>query len=196
MDAGHLARAVSCQRAKHGNCAAILTFQQQPLGGFAPPRVWMLERPRELGRRHPAQIDRRAVPFPAAGSHPIDPAALLAGFEVEQRAALLRHVLRMVDDSAVHVDDVEGTVGSVGGEHRPEPGVARRQEVVAGARRLRGERHTVRRSHLPLYQVLRRLADEEAVAMLGRQRVSPMNVDTARCGERPRVRRAHQAGNE
>ena len=156
----------------------------------------MLERARELGVVHPSEIDRRRSPLPIAGDDPIDPPALLPGFEVEQRAALLRDVLRMVDDLAIHVDDVERAVGTVGREDRPEPGVARGEEVAPGPRRLRGERHAVRRHRLPLDQVLRRLADEDAAAMPGRQRITAMDVHTARRGERPGVWRAHQAGNE
>ena len=88
----------------------------------------------------------RAVPLPAAGNHPINPAALFPRLEVEQRPALFRDVLRVVDDLAVHVDDVERAIGTVGGEDRPEPGVARGEKVAAAPRRLRGERHAIRRS--------------------------------------------------
>ena len=70
------------------------------------------------------------------------------------------------------------------------------EELAAGLRGSRGEGHAVGRSQLPLHQVLGRLADENALAMTGRQGVAAMDVHAARRGEGPGVRCTHQAGNE
>ena len=50
-------------------------------------------------------------------------------------------------------------------------------------RRARGEGDAVRRSNLSLHEVLGRFADEDAVAVTGRQRVSSMDVHAAGRGE-------------
>ena len=85
----------------------------------------MLESPRQFACAHPAEIDRLPVRLPVAGSEPINPAAFFPRLEIEQRPALFRNVLRVIDDLPVHVDDVERAIGTVGGEDRPEPGVTR-----------------------------------------------------------------------
>ena len=90
VDANDFSATLSRKRAKKRNRAAVAALHEQTLGGFAPPRIGMLESPRQFACAHPAEINRLPVRLPVAGREPINPAAFLPGFEIKQRAALLR----------------------------------------------------------------------------------------------------------
>ena len=77
----------------------------------------------------------RAVPWTGRrGNDPPDAALILADEQVGAILEFGRHELGVLDDGPRHVDDVEGTVGSVRQEDRAKMVVGRGEELDPGTR--------------------------------------------------------------
>ena len=102
------------------------------------------------------------------GPDPPDPPAIVPAAEVDGSPRRLGHELGMLDQLAVHVDDVECPVRTVRQVDRPEGRVGGRQELAALLGPARDEGHSGRLEHAAVNQVRQRLADE-GVAVVGRR---------------------------
>ena len=84
---------------------------------------------RAAGRVHPlAQAPQRAS---IGGHDPPDAAAVVAEAQVGAVFQLVGHEVGVLDDAAVHIDDVQRTVGAELQVDRAEPFVGRGEELLA-----------------------------------------------------------------
>jgi len=97
----------------------VAPLDEQPLRGFPPPRIRVLERARQFRGAHAAQVDRPAIGFPAGREDPIDPAAFLARLEVEQRARG-RELGYLLDTAACMLQAGLARTESRGAHSRPD----------------------------------------------------------------------------
>jgi hypothetical protein len=92
------------------------------------PAARAVESAHEFGHGEPVEPD--GLPRPAIGGiDPVDAAAIRAGPQVGIGHDRAVDPLRMLDIEPVHVDHVEGPVGTGLRHHRPRPGVGRREKL-------------------------------------------------------------------
>ena len=118
------------------NGSRVLALDEQPLGRVAPPADRMIQQATSSWELAVFSLGR-AIGGPgscAATSllpDPPDPPPVVPAAEVDAGAQVLGHELGMLDQLAVHVDDVEGPVRTGRQVDRPEGRVGRGQELPA-----------------------------------------------------------------
>ena len=115
--------------------ADIPPLDEEPLRGLPAPDTRMGEVPDERASVGRARQVRRAPAGRRRRGHPVHAPAVHAAPEVEVLLDVLGDPLRVLDDLAVHVHDVEGAVGARRAVHRPEPVVRRRRNSVSSSPR-------------------------------------------------------------
>src|SRR5205809_7675429 len=110
------------------NSSFVLSLNDYPLSGFAPPRIRMAEQVaqrvliwcsefqpvKDGGSRIKSTQVERLLLWPWTGfTHAVDAAHAAAAVEVGAFPDFLRQILRMLDGLAVHVADVECAIGAV-----------------------------------------------------------------------------------
>ena len=123
----------------------VLALDQQPLRRVAPPAVRVRQRLHQASRtRRPTSpaSDRGASCRGRRGRCGRSRSAARAVRD-DVIAQVLGDEAAVLDDAAIHVDDVERAVGRVRQIHRPEALVGRRQELRRVVRLLRLERRAV-----------------------------------------------------
>ena len=93
----------------------------------------------------------------------------------------------VLDDPAIHVDDVERAVGRVGEKDRPETLVGRGEELAAFVRLARPQRRAVVGQDDAADEVGGRLGDEDVPVQIGRQPIAAIDERGAD-GREPRQR--------
>ena len=100
-----------------------------------------------------------------SGTDSPDPSAIVPAAEVDRAARRLRHELGMLDQLAVHVDDVERPVRTGRQVDRPECRIGRGQELPSLLDSPGDERHAGRFEHAAVHQVCQRLAHERVAVV-------------------------------
>ncbi len=174
------ARRLACETCEFGDGRHVLPLVDEPRRGIAHPAVRMPERRGQRRPRCSGQLGH-ARARRALARHAIDAAHGAARAHVERRHDLCRNGLRVFDDGAVHVDDVEGTVGPGGEVHRTEPDVGRAQELGAGFTRRPDarERNAGVDDLLAVREVVGGLRDDGAAVVLGGQGITAVDEQTA-----------------
>ena len=137
-------------------------MRHQPLGCAEQPDerrrmpAWLRLGP--IARR----LDRRP------GANAPDPAAIVPAAKVDRSARRLGHELGMLDQLAIHVDDIERPVRPSRQIDRPERWVRRGEELPSLLDAPGNERHAGRLEHAAMHQVRQGLAHERiALIRLG-----------------------------
>ena len=136
-------------------------LQEELLGHITLPAIGAAQHVNEcvagqLGQS--GQRSRWSVDFGNA----VDPATVMPCTQLESLDHLSRHVFRMFDHHAIHIDDPDGTIGT-GSHHRgAEPWVHGREKLALRFARwtFRLERDSVTNQMATCYQVVRRLANK------------------------------------
>ena len=176
---------------RHGR--RIVSLHEEPLGGVAPPLVGMPQSLHERRQLGPGQCRAyRRQPLP--GNDPVDSPLVVPGPQVERRFDRVRDPLGVLDDLAVHVDDVERPLGSGCHRNRPEPVVTPRQKLGSLGPAARDKAGSVRRQHVLVHDVDDHVVHEQA-ALVGRRQPSAAVVADARAArEVPGLIRVVDAG--
>ena len=144
----------------------------------------MGERGDQSGRVRRTQSHGRGL-LEAVGHQPVDAPAIIARVEVEVALDGLGDRPRVLDDLAIHVEDVKRPIGGVGELDGPEPCVLRRDEFHARlVRRTRRDRLDPR--HVDLFvvnEVSSGIADERVADELRGEGVAPVDRPPRRTGE-------------
>ena len=161
---------------------SVLPLEQQALCRLSLPDVFGLQAPHEIQRVEAAEPHHGRLRG-TRGREPINPSAVVAALQVEVGLDVVRDRVGMLDRLAVHVDDVERSVGRVHEIDGAEPVVGRGDElgVLVGAPR--GHEHAVTRERLAVHQVAADVADERVPPECRRIGVSPIDRDAGRGGE-------------
>ena len=111
-------------------------------------------------------------------NHAVDSTAITAGSQVSSNLEFRGHKLRMFNDRAVHVDDVQRAVRCVRKVYRSEPVISARQKLNAFTARLRCERRTGRRQNRAMDQVTGWFAGEAVAVKCFGKRVASIDRHT------------------
>src|SRR5258705_13825404 len=143
-------------------------FDEQALRCVTPPRVGMAEMIDQLGAGSSPQVglERGQSAF---GSDAINPATILASTQVEFAPDFLRNVVRMFDDVALHIDQVESAVRAGFDANGPESTIAAGEEfaICFLRRATRDKRRTARGEHVAVDKVAHNIAYEDAAVEVG-----------------------------
>ena len=112
------------------------------------------EAARALGASALAQVGRWRGSWPLRlGTHTPDPASIVPATKVDAATCSFRDELRMLDQLAVHIHDVECAVRTRGQVDRAECRIGRRQELATLFDSPRDERHAGRFENPAVHQV-------------------------------------------
>src|SRR5438445_8918932 len=117
---------------------------------------------------------------------PPDASSILAVEQVRTLFDLGRHEVRMLDDSAVHVDDIKRATWSMSQVDRPEPIIPRGQKFCALVSRFTTKARAVRHDNLAMDKIAGWLAGKCA-AVKFRQQVTAVDGHATRRRERSGV---------
>ena len=106
-----------------------------------------------------------------------------AGAQVGAMAQLFGHPLGVLDDLAVHVDDVHGAIGPDFEIHGAGPLIARGEELVGMLFEAFGEGDPVGFDAFVVDEIARGLAGEDVAVVVGREGVAAVVEDAAGGGE-------------
>ena len=99
------------------------SFDQETLRGLSPPTVGVVEEFNQIGGFH---IRWKlgwdvSVDFGRLSFEPIDPSHVFSSFEIGDGSNRLGEIGRMLDGLAVHIAEVECSIGSIREIDRAEP---------------------------------------------------------------------------
>jgi hypothetical protein len=107
----------------------ILLLEQQSGGGVAVPGIGVFEEFDEFGGGALGESGSRAT-IEVGWSDAVDASAVAASFQVQHSFEVIGHGPWVFDGFAVHVEEVEGAVGSMYEVYRSEPVVGGGEEFA------------------------------------------------------------------
>ena len=146
----------------------ILSLHQQPLRRVAPPLVRGGQRVDERGEVGVADPGRVRGGQPLGGHDAVDASLVVAGADVERLLHRVGDPLGVLDDRAVHINDIQPAVRTGGHRDRPEPVVAPAEQLSLRLVPARREAGTVWRQHILVHHVHHHVVYEQA-ALEGRR---------------------------
>ena len=155
----------------------IAAFHEHALSRIAVPAAWIRQgvderRRRGLGQRRDATAARRVV------DDSVDPSMPCRRFELPRQNLIPQvfgHVRAMLDDPAIHVDQVQRAVRGVREKDRAEALVGRRQELRVLVGLARRQPRAVIADDNPAHEVAGGLDDEDVAVEIRRERVAAVD---------------------
>ena len=134
---------------------------EKSLSGPSNPGIWVAQMADPLVGGHRRET-RKPPGRTATRGDPVDATAVLTGPQIQRGPDLLRDVIRVFDDLALHVEQVESAVRSRLQAHRTERWVAAGEELPVGILEgPRGAEHRpVRTDDVAVHQMPHHIADE------------------------------------
>ena len=153
----HIQRLVfgACQLLQVLDCGFVSFLQQQPLGGVALPAV---------RRLNPAG---RGFGFFRRTNDAVNAPHLFTGAQIQALGDVGRNPLRMLQDEAIHVHNVQRAIGSGARHAWAEPVVGTGDELAARVLRMAvaGDRQPGVIEHLTMHEIVRRFTNEQEFFM-------------------------------
>ena len=176
------------QPAKGRSRLAGLAFVEKSLSGPSNPRIWVAQMTDPLSGGHRRETGKPPGRTATRGDA-VDATAVLAGTQIQGGPDLLRDVIRVFDDLALHVEQVESAVWSRLQAHRSERRVAAGEELAVGI--LEGPRSTehrsIRTNHIAVHQMAHHIADEDRSLQVAGEDRRLAKTHPARGREMPRL---------
>ena len=179
------------QTPQAGGGACVTSLNQKPLDRVPLPAVGGVQGRDQTRGIQEAQL-RDRTPHGTARGDAVDAAAIVAGSKVHSGLHLRGNPLRMLEDEAVHVGDVQGPVGAHPQSRGPEPVVGAGQEFgtlfSGGPLAVQGAAPGA--EHFLMDHVVDRFTDEDRVRIRRPEPVIAIGSGTAPAGhmiQRPRL---------
>ncbi len=164
MEAAQRGRAFVQEVPERIDGGRVLPLEDQSVRGVAVPGVGMFQKSDQLDGREPSQVGRRRE-AEIGWSEPVDAPAILTIAQVEPGLDVVGNRPGVLDRLAVHVENVQGSIGRIHEIHRSEPGVSRGEKFGVAVRTVGAEGHTVGFEHHAEDHVIRHFAEEQIAAV-------------------------------
>src|SRR5258706_6046969 len=148
------------------------------------PSIGILQGGDQLADAGLVQAAQRRL-FEAVGHDAVDAATIVAAVQVEVLFNIVGQRPRMLDDFAVHIDDVQCAVGRIGKLHRAKPGIFGGDELdrLLIGRALRFQAHAVGNKNFSMDEVAASITEEGIIEKLRWKRVAAVDRGAGGPGE-------------
>ena len=176
------------QPAKGRSRLAGLTFMEKSLSGPSNPGIRVAQMADPLGGGHRRETGKPPGRTATRGDA-VDATAVLTGAQIQGGPDLLRDVIRVFNDLALHVEQVESAVWSCLEAHRSERWVTAGEELAVGILEgPRGAEHrSIRTNHVAVHQMAHHIADEDRSLQITGEDRRLAKTHPARGREMPRL---------
>lgn len=169
---------------QEGNGIEGLAFEEEAVSGFPMPGVRMREKFDELIDGSGVEA-RSGTPLEIRGSEAVDAALVATAFEIQQSFEVVWDRPRVFDGFAIHIEDVERSIGGMDEIDGAEPVVGGGEKFLAFVDAMRGEGDACGVHGFTVDEVAGDFADEELTAIGIGIGVAPVDGGGAGGGHKP-----------